>query len=375
MASPGDDSPRVQTDGAGRGRWGLRGLTLAGLAGVAALLAGCGGAKSSQADGSAAKTALVAIGAGLRGPAGLKASVYAQGPATTSAFAVDGNGRLWLTAAGLEAHAHDGVYVVAKGGARARKVVSGLKDPLGIVWDAGRLYVASVGRVDEYDGFDGVRFAEHREILRGPVAGGENNLLAVAPNGRLVMGVTATCDHCKAASAYSGSIVSFKANGSDLRIYASAIRAPVGLAFVPGTSDLLAGMNQRDDLGASTPGDWLALVREGESWGFPGCYGQGGAACSGVPQPTAVLDKHAAVGAIAVVSGRLAGGAGTSALVAEWSTSKVQRVSLVKSGSSYEGSVSSFLTGVRNPLAMVLAADGSLLVGDWATGTIYRVSA
>ena len=372
MEPHGHDSSHVQVDAGRRARSFLRGLTGAAALVAAAVLGGCGGSASSP---PAKTTALVAIGAGLHGPAGLKASVYAQGPATTSAFALDGKGRLWLTAAGLEAHVHDGVYMVGKAGAGALKVVSGLKDPLGIVWDAGRLYVASVGRVDEYSGFDGLRFAEHREIVSGPVAGGENNLLAVAPNGRLVMGVTATCDHCKPASRYSGSIVSFKTDGSDLRIYASAIRAPVGLAFVPGTSDLLASMNQRDDLGAKTPGDWLALVGEGENWRFPGCYGQGGAACSGVPQPTAVLDKHAAVGAIALVSGTLVKGTGTSALVAEWSTSKVQRVSLVKSGSGYEGSVSSFLTGVRNPLAMVLAADGSLLVGDWATGMIYRVSA
>ena len=53
-------------------------------------------------------------------------------------------------------------------------------------------------------------------------------------------------------------------------------------------------MNQRDDLGSKTPGDWLAVVREGQDWGFPGCWGQGGKACEGVPEPAAVLDAHAA---------------------------------------------------------------------------------
>jgi hypothetical protein len=27
-------------------------------------------------------------------------------------------------------------------------------------------------------------------------------------------------------------------------------------------------MNQRDDLGDATPGDWLALVGDGEDWAF-----------------------------------------------------------------------------------------------------------
>ena len=87
-------------------------------------------------------------------------------------------------------------------------------------------------------------------------------------------------------------------------------------------------MNQRDDLGARTPGDWLALVREGQSWGFPGCYGQGGAVCAGVPRPIAVLDKHAAVGGVAIVTGELGASVGTAAIVPEWSPGKVQQVSL-----------------------------------------------
>ena len=44
-------------------------------------------------------------------------------------------------------------------------------------------------------------------------------------------------------------------------------------------------MNQRDDLGIRTPGDWLAVVRQGQSWGFPECYGQGGTVLRRRPAP------------------------------------------------------------------------------------------
>ena len=38
------------------------------------------------------------------------------------------------------------------------------------------------------------------------------------------------------------------------------------------------------------------------------------------------------------------------------------------------GTVTPFLTGLHNPLAIALAPDGhSLLVGDWATGTVYAI--
>jgi glucose/arabinose dehydrogenase len=338
---------------------------------VAALaLAGCGSSTTSTHSTSA----LVPIGAGLEGPAGLHASVYAKGPPSTAAFAFDAHGRLWLTAAGLEAHSHDGVYMIARPGAKALEVLSGLDDPLGIVWYRGRLYVASVGRVDAYGGFDGRRFTEHTRILDGPAAGAENNLLALAPDGRLVLGVTATCDHCTPSSRFAGAVVSFRPDGSDLRLYAKRIRAPFGLAYIPGTNELLVSMNQRDDLGASTPGDWLALVREGQDWGFPGCYGQGGAACTGVPRPTAVLDKHAAVGGVAILTGQLGASVGTAAIVPEWNVAKVQLVALRRSGSRLAGTVEPFLTGIPNPLAVALAPDHSLLVGDWKSGTIYRIT-
>jgi glucose/arabinose dehydrogenase len=315
----------------------------------------------------------VAIGAGLKGPAGLHASVFAHGPATTAAFAFDPQGRLWLAAAGLEAHTHDGVYVIAKGGGQALKVVGGLDDPLGIAWYRGRLYVASVGRVDAFGGFDGRHFTTHVKVLDGPAPGAENNLLAMAPNGRFVMGVTATCDHCTPTSKFSGAIVSFLPDGSGLELYAARIRAPFGLTYFPGTSNLLVTMNQRDDLGVRTPGDWLALVREGENWGFPACYGQGGAACAGVPEPIATLDRHAAAGGVAVLTGQLGAGIPTSAIVAEWQTGKVQQVALTSAGSSYRGTATPFLEGIEKPLAVALAPARSLLVGDWETGTIYRI--
>jgi glucose/arabinose dehydrogenase len=338
-------------------------------------LAGCG----SRADNTASTMAthdslLVAIGAGLDGPAGLRASVYAKGPRTTAAFTFDPRGRLWVAAAGLETHVEDGVYLVAAPGTRALKVISGLDDPLGMAWYRGRLYVASVGRVDAYGGFNGRRFTEHARILTGPAAGAENNLLVLAPDGRFLLGITATCDHCTPSSKYAGSIVSFRPDGSGLRPFASRIRAPFGLAYVPGTSELFVTMNQQDNLGAETPGDWLALVAEGQDWHFPRCHGQGGTACAGVPAPVAVLDKHAAVGGVAIVTGQLGVSVGTSAIVPEWNEARVQRVALRRSGSGYTGLVTPFLTGIQNPLAITIAPDGSLLVGDWDTGTIYRIT-
>ena len=101
--------------------------------------------------------------------------------------------------------------------------------------------------------------------------------------------------------------------------------------------------------------------------------GQGGTACTGVPSPVAVLDKHAAVSGVAIVGTPFSGSAGTAAIVAEWATGKVQRVALSGSGTGTTGTVEPFITGIANPVAVALGADGSLFIGDWKTGTICRL--
>ncbi len=307
-----------------------RPLRAVALAALAYLLAGCGGVSA-------------------------RLTIYAHGPRHVSAFAIDSRGRLWATAAGLTGHKGDGLYLIARRDAKAVKVAGGLVDPLGLVWVDGKLLVSSLGKVTALSGFDGRRFRSRRVILDGPVKGGENNNLALAPNGRVVMGISASCDHCAPASRWSAAVVSFNPDGSDLRIVASGIRAPFGLAYGNGT--LYVTMNQRDDLGDKTPGDWLAVVRNGQDWGFPTCYGQSSAACRSGPAPVAVLDMHAAAGGVALV--------GSTAYVAEWQTGKVLRVSL------QTGKVSTVAIAIKNPLPVV-AKDGALLVGDWSSGTISR---
>jgi glucose/arabinose dehydrogenase len=295
------------------------------------------------------------IGAGLTGPHGAQATVYARGLKHVSALAYDSRGRLWATTSGATTHTGDGVYVVSHTGAEPQKVVGGITAPLGLVWVGDRLIVSSLGRVTAYWGFDGTRFRHSKVILAGPVADGENNNIVLAPNGRLMMGVSASCDHCVPTSKWSASIVSFKPDGSDLRVYASGIRAAYGLVYSRGT--LYATMNQRDDLGDRTPGDWLAVVRQGQNWRFPTCYGQ----CASQPQPVGVLDAHAAAGGVAFLDP-------STAVVAEWQSGKVQQVDVET------GKTSVLLTGFENPLPVLKTGSGRLLVGDWGTGRVYTIT-
>lgn len=345
-------------------------LTVAAVVVAAAALATACGGKSTPG----ASSGLVSIGAGLRGPTGLHATVYARGITHVSAFAFDARGRLWATASGASGHAGDGVFLISHRGARPVKVVAGPNGPLGLVWIGQSLYVSSLGAVTRFSALEGTRFRVERTVLHGPVAGGENNNIVRAAGGLLLMGISATCDHCVPPSRWAATIVSFRPDGTGLATFARGIRAAFGLVLYPGTSNLLATMNQRDDLGAKTPGDWLALVRRGENWGFPACYGQGAAVCHGVPTPIAVLDKHAAAGGVAVLTTELGGRFDGSALVAEWQGGNVRRIALEPTATGYRGTPQPFLTGIANPLPVMTTADGAVLIGDWSTGKIYRIA-
>jgi glucose/arabinose dehydrogenase len=343
-------------------------LALAAL--VIIISAGCG---STAPTRTSAAGGLAAIGRGVHGPSGLVASVEATGLKNVAALAVDDSGRVWAGTADYTDSGKDRVVVVDRAGAKPTVVLTAQRTVLGLLWYQDSLYVASSGGVVAYGGFDGSTFASHRVVVSLPSGSGEVNQLALAPNGTMLLGVSSPCDHCTTTPQYSGAVLSFLPDGTGLRAYATGIRAPVGIGVIPGTSQVLVTMNQRDDLGSKTPGDWLAVVADGSTWGFPGCYGQGGSSCTGVPQPLAALDKHAAVSGVAIVSGQLGSKIGTSALVAEWATGVVERVPLSSDGTAATAKPSRFLTGIGKPVAIIV--DGStLLVGDWASGTIYRIS-
>lgn len=311
----------------------------------------------------------------MQGPAGLTATEFATGLVDAAALAFDSDGRMWVGTAAFEDDGTDAVYVVTGTDAEPVAVLSQQHTVLGLVWVGNELFVASAGRVDAYSNFDGTVFATTREVVTFADGVGEVNGLAVGPDGQLVLGISAPCDSCTPTIEYSASIVTFKPDGSDLGVVASDIRAAIGLAFYPGTDVLFATMNQRDELGDVTPGDWLAVVEGGQSWGFPECYGQGGTGCEDQPTPVAELDQHAAVSGVAIVTGQLGAEIGTAAIVAEWTKGALLSVDLDPAAPASASTAEPFLTGLKNPVAVSLGPDGALYVSDWTTGTIYRIAA
>ena len=118
--------------------------------------ASCAGGTTATFPSS---SALVDLGAGLTGPAGLTASKYVEDLPHMSAFAFDDQGLLWVATADYTDSGDDAVYLVPAPGATPIQVISGLHMPLGLLWYNGSLYVSSKERVDAYGGFDGSKIA------------------------------------------------------------------------------------------------------------------------------------------------------------------------------------------------------------------------
>src|SRR4051794_2261440 len=329
-------------------------------------------------------------------PAGVKLQRYAEGIPNPSNLAFDGHGRLWASSAGVQAAGADGVWLVPRRGARPRQVVSGLFSALGLTWHRGELYVSSIvpdatfaprhtGRVVAYSGFDGRRFARSRVVVDGlPVGRHRVDSIVAGPGGRLYLGIGSESDHDPSSAELSGTVVAFRPGGGGLRVEARGLRNPYGLAVAPGGRRLLVSDHGRDDLGLHSPPDELNLVdsRGPARWyGFPQCWGQGGAPCRGATAPLARLAPHSAPGAVVVA--RRFGRWGPSAFVTRFGSTfrenptggDVVRVSLAHLGRRRTAPVQRFATGFghEEPLGATLGPDGALYVSLWKSGRVVRL--
>jgi len=184
------------------------------------------------------------------------------------------------------------------------------------------------------------------------------------------------------------------------RIFASGLRNPVGLAFMPGSEHLYAVVNERDELGSDLVPDYLTRVQDGAFYGWPwSYYGQHVDSRPKPPRPDMVaravvpdfaLGPHVASLGLAFASGnRLGTPFGTGAFIGEhgsWNRDPPSgyRVVFVPFESGRPSGLpvtilDGFLDGrgkaYGRPVGVQLARDGALLVADDVGNTIWRVSA
>jgi glucose/arabinose dehydrogenase len=196
-------------------------------------------------------------------------------------------------------------------------------------------------------------------------------------------------------------ILQFNPDGSDMRVYAYGIRnAGGGLAINPRTKDLWCSVNERDGLGDNLVPDYITHVEEGGFYGWPWWYvgghqdprheGKHPELKSKVLVPDVLLQPHNASLQMTFYEGSQFPAEYQGDIFASehgsWNRSvrvgyEVIRVPMHQSGKA-SGDYEDFLTGfvVDNghvwgrPVGITVAPDGSLLVTDDGSNSIWRVS-
>ncbi len=197
------------------------------------------------------------------------------------------------------------------------------------------------------------------------------------------------------------SILVMDPDGSDLKVYASGLRNPVGMDWEPVTQTLWTTVNERDGLGDNLVPDYLTSVKENGYYGWPYSY-WGNHFDPRVPIPPTVLLKEAIVPDVDLGSHTASLGlvfyTGSSfpekyrngAFVAQhgsWNRDVLSGYRVVfipfKDGKP-NGKTEDFLTGfivepkkdkVRGrPVGATILPDGSLLVTDDTTHHIWRIA-
>jgi glucose/arabinose dehydrogenase len=247
----------------------------------------------------------------------------------------------------------------------------GFRTPLGLTWVGQTLYVSEQGSVSRLL-VRGKRVVTRSQIVkRLPFGRHQQDTIVLGPDRRLYVGSGSTCDACRERDRRSGAILSFRPDGSDLRVVATGLRNPFGLAFHP-SGRLFVSDNARDDKGAAEPAETIVVIEDGADYGWPTCWAswrlrklQG--ACDGVAAPFAYLEPHSSANTLAFWRGGL--------FVAEWGQylserwgRKLVRVDLATRRAS------TFADGFDHPLGLAVEPrTGALLVGDWGRGVIYRI--
>jgi glucose/arabinose dehydrogenase len=195
-------------------------------------------------------------------------------------------------------------------------------------------------------------------------------------------------------------ILEFTPEGKNLKVFASGIRNPVGIAVHPQTGELWTSVNERDELGDNLVPDYVTHVQEGGFYGWPWWYmgphqdprqkGKHPELKSKVITPDVLVQPHNASLEMTFYDGKQFPSeyAGEIFAAEHGSWNKAVRTGYevirvrMKSGHA-TGEYQDFLTGFvlpngdvwGRPVGVAVAQDGALIVTDDGSNTVWRISA
>jgi glucose/arabinose dehydrogenase len=208
-----------------------------------------------------------------------------------------------------------GVYVLNDGA--AVKIASQVKFVAGLAWHDSTLYISGAvlaggrpsWRLMAWSGWNGTTFTVRKVLYVAGAKFDGFNGIGFGADGRLYVGVdvglTDGNDHGPAAtSPFLYDILTFRADGQDMQVFATGIRQPWQFAFPAGSNaPFVTDLGQ--DSGATNPPDFVLHVHAGDNYGFPACNQTVAAKCRGFTQPYRRFAPHTDLMGIALNAGTL----------------------------------------------------------------------
>jgi glucose/arabinose dehydrogenase len=281
-----------------------------------------------------------------------------------------------------------------------RVVASGLRDPAGVAFRNGALYVSAVSRILRLDDIEARLASPPSPVVvtdAFPTDGHHGRkFIAFGPDGKLYVPVGAPCNVCAPDPDRYANIQRMNPDGSGREVVARGVRNSVGFDWDPRTKDLWFTSNGRDMMGDDVPPDTLNhLTKVPQHFGYPYCHGgniadpEFGARrpCSDFTPPAQNLGPHvAALGMRFYTGTQFPATYRNAVFIAEhgsWNRSRKigYRVSVVRLDATgrpiaYEPFAEGWLQGESawgRPADVLVGPDGSLLVSDDSAGAVYRI--
>jgi glucose/arabinose dehydrogenase len=208
-------------------------------------------------------------------PAGFRANVFAAGLTSPRFMAIGPSGTIFATGiTGGQVYAlpdRDGDGVADE----VQVWADGLRQPHGLAFHEDHLYVGETNRVVRFRvGPNGAREGGPEPVIPELPSGSGHRTRTVGfgPDGKLFVAVGSSCNVCEEGDERRAAISVYNADGSDGRVLMRGLRNAVGFVWRPGTDELWATNNGRDQLGDDLPFETVYRVRDGGNAGWPSCY-------------------------------------------------------------------------------------------------------
>lgn len=279
-----------------------------------------------------------------------------------------------------------------------------LRMPNGVAFKDGNLYVAEISKLWKFPDIENNLAAPKKELIYDDYPEDAHHgwkYIAFGPDGKLYVPVGAPCNICESENPIYASITRMNPDGSEREIFAHGVRNTVGFTWHPETGDMYFTDNGRDLLGDTIPPCELNRASTaGQHFGYPYCHAgyikdpEFGDlhSCDEFVAPAQQLGPHVAPLGVKFYTGKMFPDAYKGlAFIAEhgsWNRTPEaghtgHKITTVKikngQGVAYEDFISGFLIKATNkawgrPVDILWLEDGSMLISDDFSGSIYRVT-